>query len=277
MKLAILLIFIVSIPLRLWGQIITWDPLYVTEDDAITVYYDASRGNAGLKSYTGDVYAHTGVITSRSIAPSDWKYVKTSWGENSQPTRLERIGPDLYCLKIQPNIRTYYNIQPGDSVLKLAFVFRSANSPFREGKTINWDDIFLPLRQGVKIFSPEQQPFLLNLNDTLRLKAVGSAGTVLLKLYVAGNFVYQVSNDTLIYALPVNETGKTRLKIIAEAETGALAADSIYFLVNPPVPVAELPPNIGEGIHYLNDHSVILTLFAPNKHSVYVLGDFNHW
>ena len=277
MKLAILLLFIVLIPLRLWGQIITWDPLYVTEDDAITVYYDASRGNAGLKGYTGEVYAHTGIITSRSIAPYDWKYVKTGWGENTQQTRLERIGPELYRLIIQPDIRTYYNIQSGDSVLKLAFVFRSASSPFREGKTINEGDIFLPLRQSVKIFSPEQQPLFLNLNDTLQIRAVGSAGTTHLKRFVAGNFVSQVSNDTLIYALPVNESGKTRLKIIAEAETGALAADSIYFLVNPPVPIAELPPNIGEGIHYLNDHSVILSLFAPNKHSVYLLGDFNHW
>jgi len=41
--------------------------------------------------------------------------------------------------------------------------------------------------------------------------------------------------------------------------------------------VAALPDGITDGINYLSDTSVILSLFAPGKEHVFVLGDFNDW
>ena len=42
-------------------------------------------------------------------------------------------------------------------------------------------------------------------------------------------------------------------------------------------PYQILPPGVIEGINYLNDTTAVLSLYAPGKEYVYVLGDFNDW
>ena len=59
------------------------EPTFSTEWDSITVYFDATEGDQGLMGYTGDVWAHAGVITVNSSNSTDWKYVKTNWGQNT--------------------------------------------------------------------------------------------------------------------------------------------------------------------------------------------------
>ncbi|MEP7128209.1 MAG: alpha-amylase family glycosyl hydrolase, partial [Chitinophagales bacterium] len=54
-------------------------------------------------------------------------------------------------------------------------------------------------------------------------------------------------------------------------------ADSFYFVVNPPVTIADLPPGAVIGINYLTDTSATLVLTAPNKQFVYAIGDFTNW
>ncbi|NMD15301.1 MAG: hypothetical protein GYA75_00700, partial [Bacteroidales bacterium] len=76
-------IFIFSF-FRLQAQIIHTEPVFPLVNQSVIIYYDAAEGNQGLMGYTGDVYAHTGVITNLSTSPSDWKYVKTNWGQNTQ-------------------------------------------------------------------------------------------------------------------------------------------------------------------------------------------------
>ena len=57
------------------AQIVTSVPAVPTDSQSITITYDATLGTAGLKDYTGDVYAHIGVITDKSSSSTDWKYV----------------------------------------------------------------------------------------------------------------------------------------------------------------------------------------------------------
>ena len=259
------------------GQILTWSPVFVTEEDSVIIIYDAAQGSAGLQGYTGDVYAHTGVITSVSIASGDWKHVKTNWGQNTPETKLERIGSDLYRFKIKPSIEEYYGILPTEQVLELAFVFRSANSPFKEGKTEAGGDIFLPLRSGITILSPSERPFFTNLNDTITVVAVSASETKFMKLYVDADLVYTVENDTLQYHFVADEYGKTYVKIVAENELGFFAADSFYYFVNTPLVTEPLPEGIIDGINYVDDTTVTFSLFTPNKKFAYVIGDFNDW
>ena len=57
------------------------DPAFPVENSPVTIYFNAAFGNGGLFNYTGEVYAHTGVITNLSVNLTDWKYVKTEWGK----------------------------------------------------------------------------------------------------------------------------------------------------------------------------------------------------
>lgn len=131
-------------------------PLYEGSQE-VKIIYHAAEGSGGLKGYTGEVYAHTGVITNRSTAPSDWKHAP-SWGDNNEKYKLTRTSADTYELNIG-DIRTYYNMtDTSEHVRKLAFVFRSGDCS-REGKTSAGGDIFIELGEKAPIIPSPQASY----------------------------------------------------------------------------------------------------------------------
>jgi len=140
------------------AQIITTDPALPTPGRSVVIYFDATYGTAGLKDFTGDVYAHTGVLTDQSTGSGDWKYVKTDWGVNTPETKMTRESANLYSLEIGPSIRAYYGVPAGETITHLAFVFRSADSS-KEGKDDGGADIFAEVFNeafSVHILQPDQ-------------------------------------------------------------------------------------------------------------------------
>lgn len=132
------------------GQV-TAQPATFSDNDAIEIIFNAAEGSKGLKGYTGnDVYAHTGVITNKSVNNQDWKYAPT-WLDNSEKYKLTRIEGDRWKLTISPSVRSYYGVPAGEEILKLAFVFRNGNGS-KEGKTEAGGDIFLGLNE--ELFVP---------------------------------------------------------------------------------------------------------------------------
>src|SRR5690554_2431597 len=91
------------------AQVVVSEPAIPVESEAVTIVFRADEGTKGLMGYTGEVYAHTGVITSESTSNSDWKYVVAEWDENVEKardrksTRLNsshvRISYAVFCLK----------------------------------------------------------------------------------------------------------------------------------------------------------------------------------
>jgi len=126
------LILSILLPMHFFGQVTT-TPALPTENQLITITFDATQGTAGLKDYTGDVYAHTGVITDKSASSSDWKYVIATWTTNIPKAKMTRVSPNTYTLQITPDIRTFYGVPAGEIIKKMAFVFRSADQTL-EGK-----------------------------------------------------------------------------------------------------------------------------------------------
>ncbi|RJP72284.1 MAG: T9SS C-terminal target domain-containing protein [Ignavibacteriales bacterium] len=279
MKVKVLLFSLLSLCVNSFSQVITWQPTFPTDNDSLIVLFDAAQGSKGLQGYTGDVYAHTGVITSKSTSSTDWKYVKTNWGQNTAETKLERIGTDLYRFKIKPSIRSFYNVPSGETIKQVAFVFRSANSPYKEGKTETGGDIFLPVYAAglnLSILSPSSVPFFSTLNDTIEIKAVAS-NAASITLSVNGQNISTVANDTLSYNLIADSYGKKRIRLTALSNDGQTKSDSFYFMVNYPESVQNLPAGIIDGINYTSSTTATLSLNAPNKSFIYVIGDFNNW
>ncbi|RMF57538.1 MAG: Por secretion system protein, partial [Calditrichaeota bacterium] len=133
-----------ALPLR--AQVVTSIPPFPTIDDSVIVLFNAKEGDGGLQGFTGRVFAHTGVITTASVNLHDWKHVIGTWGDNSVQPELERVGEDLWRLNIG-DIRSFYGVGPSETVLKLAFVFRSKDTQ-RTGRDIGGADIFLDLATG---------------------------------------------------------------------------------------------------------------------------------
>ncbi len=262
------------------AQLVTTDPPLPLVTEPVTVIFDATQGSGGLAGYTGDVYAHTGLITEFSTGGSDWKY-HTQWGVNTPETKMARIGQDLYSLQINPSIRDYYGAPSNEQILKMAFVFRSAttvNGNYLEGKTATGGDIFVDVYEAglsVTFSQPSVFPVILELNDAF-ITEVNANEADSLSLFIDNVLVKKVAGNTLSDTISAGNYGKFLVKTVAENESGTVA-DSFYYHVRSEVAVEPLPAGIRDGINYTDENTVILSLMAPYKEFIYVIGDFNDW
>lgn len=273
----LILFFVCSITVN--AQLLQWTPYFAKDTDSLTITFDATQGNGGLAGYTGDVYAHTGVITNLSTGSSDWKYVKTNWGVNTPETKLTRLGTNLYEFKIKPSVRSFYNVPAAEQILKIAFVFRSSAAPYREAKTADNSDIFLPLANAgfnVAVTIPNVFPVIVTPNTTVPVE-VQSALATSLSLYIDNQLIQTTANAIINYSYVPTTTGKKWIKAVASDGT-TTKADSVAVVIRPVAPPeAALPAGVADGINYVNATSATLVLYAPYKNFTYVMGDFSNW
>ncbi len=263
------------------AQIITTTPDFPTADNEVVVVYNTAEGNAGLAGYTGDIYAHTGVITNLSTSSSDWKYVIANWRVNTDKAKLTPIGGGYYQLTISPSIREFYGVtNPDETILKMAFVFNDGAGGNLEGKTSTGGDIFVDVYEGglnVSFELPTSDALLVSLNDPVEVKANASSADSL-ALFVNDTWIASSQNTSLSTTLTASQSGKFWVKAKAYANSGAnIVQDSFYYFVRPTQVIEELPNGIVDGINYIDDNTVILCLYAPYKNDVFAIGDFSDW
>lgn len=119
----------------------TPDPIPKGYTGAVTIVFDATKGNGGMIGAT-KCYAHTGLITAASTSDTDWKNVIGSWRGTTQP-QLTSLGNNKWQLDI-PNIFTFYGVPETTDIKKLAFVFHDGPNGNKEGKSAS-GDIFVVL------------------------------------------------------------------------------------------------------------------------------------
>lgn len=262
-------------------QLITVTPSLPNDLDGVEIVFDASLGSGGLKDYSGDVYAHTGVITNLSSGSSDWKHVKADWGVNIPACKLTSLGNNKWKLVISPSIREYYNVPGGEQIQKLAFVFRSGvqvGGSWLEGKTETNGDIFYDVYAAslnVLFTNPDQTLVFKNLNESFQV-SVSSLLADSTFLYANGQLLSSTVSNSLNYTITPTQYGRVMLSTVAKNATQSVS-DTCYYYVRGAVNVAELPANIKEGINYTSSTSVTLCLYAPLKNYVFAIGDFNDW
>ena len=268
-----IIIFILIMNSIILSQAIVTDPEFPTENDPIEIIFDIAQmtGRAvNLIGYTGTLYAHTGVYTN--LNSSSWQHVIGSWGNNSTQPSLTRIGTDLYTLTID-NPRNYYGLtNTTENITSLNFVLRSAdaNSQTEDLNIPFYDDGF-----SIKILDVDLIDFYPLIGETIEITAVTN-GADSIKVYLDDVLISQTSNDTLDISFIAEESGRKWLKYIA-IDNDDVYKDSVSFFVRKPLTIEELPENIIPGINYIDNNTVTLALFAPNKKFVYAIGDFNNW
>lgn len=262
------------------AQVVTTTPEFPTSGDSVTVFFDATEGTGGLEDFDGTVYAHTGVITDESGGDSDWKYVISEWEENIPKNTLEQVEPNLYKLTITPSIREFYGVPEGETIEKMAFVFRNADGS-KEGKAEGGEDIFVDVYESsfnVKLLQPDKEQTLTNTLDDLEVVGISSDSTSnsSLTLLINGQETKSVDNDTLNYTFTPQSRERFELTLAGSDGTTVDTVRKTY-IVTPEVNEQDRPDNLEDGITYVDDNTVRLSLFAPNKEFVYVIGDFNNW
>ncbi|MFH1195144.1 MAG: alpha-amylase family glycosyl hydrolase [bacterium] len=273
MKIYIKLFVILFLPIIIPAQVLTWSPPFPVDDGPIEIRYDAAQGNGELDGVEF-VYFHTGVITDKSTSASDWKYVKGEWGTPSSAYSMENISPDVWRLYVY-NVRAFYGVPANEQILQIAIVFRNGTGTLQDPRG---EDFFIPISEAgldVRIVQPGDDQVFVKEGDQVDVLAI-SKDAINLKLFVNGTNVAETINDSLEYTLDVTDAGKKTVVAVAESELLAVS-DTVTLIVRGNPTIEELPAGIIDGINYVNNNSVTLSLYAPNKEFVYVIGDFNGW
>jgi len=257
------------------AQVVWTDPLLPTQTSTVTVYYDASQGNAALAGTSGTVYAHTGVITDKSTSLADWKFVQGTWGTADPEVAMTSLGGNLYSLTY--NINTFYGVPATDTVFLLSFVFRNSDGS-TVGRDADGGDLYTPVFRNelsVSIVDPSGELTILEPATDLNVRV---AGLLADSLFLYDNGVLQVATADLDFSTTITpaSTGLHELRAVAKSGTAQVEQIKSYF-VRPPLTVASVPAGVDHGLNIIDDSTVTFVLFAPDKDYVFTLGDWNDW
>ncbi|NOZ34346.1 MAG: T9SS type A sorting domain-containing protein [Chlorobi bacterium] len=259
---SILIIFTISAN----SQTITTNPEFPVPSLADTITFDAT--GTDLESYTGNLYAHTGVTIE---GLGQWQHVIGTWGDNSTQPELTSLGNNKWKLIIAPAINDFYSVTGGEIVTELCFVFRNADGSKQSS------DLFQTVysETDINITSPDSTQ-IFSINDNVPIDAV-SIFADSMSLYINNNFITGVSSNQLIYDYTAATSGTNIIRIEATDGTTTIQKES-HFFVRTDNTVANLPSsNLKDGINYIDNNTVTLILYAPNKTFVYVKGSFDNW
>lgn len=272
------LICSLSILLSLSGfSQVSTDPALPIENLPVTITFDATKGDAGLKDFAGDIYAHAGVITDKSTSPTDWKYVLATWTTNTPKAKLTRLTANTYSLAITPDIRSFYGVPAGELIKQLAFVFRSADQT-KSGRGTGGNDIL------VDVFSSGLNIAITNpLNTSVVARNAdlqfGASASLLsdIRLFLNNTQVAQSLASTQIsYPFRFSQSGDYWIKVIATSGANVVA-DSVFVNVMADQVVQPRPAGSKKGISYIDAKTARLVLWAPYKATLHVIGEFNNW
>lgn len=259
-----------------FAQVISVQPPFPTQNDTVTITFDASEGNGALNGVV-PVYAHAGLITSTSASPSAWQFEQGNWGTPDPNVLMTILGNNMHSLTY--HIPTFYGFPAGTQVEELAFVFRNMDGSV-VGRNFDNGDIYYPvypLNGGfeARIFSPIFN-YVLDPGDSLEFRA-GSNEDALLTLYDNGVQIAQVANaQALTHTHTFTTAGSHRIEFVADNGT-TIIRDTTYVIATPPVQIVSRPAGTIDGINYINDSTVRLQIHAPFKDNIFIIGDFNNW
>ncbi|WP_308991148.1 alpha-amylase family glycosyl hydrolase [Mariniflexile litorale] len=254
-----------------YSQVTTTSPAIPTSTGIITITFNAE--GTELAGYTGDIYAHTGILTSASTSNTDWKHTIGSWGNNTTQPKLTRMGTNTYQLIIAPDISTFYSSTTGEVITDIAIVFRNS-----AGNAQSRPDIFIPIYAeglNVTITNPTNQA-VYNLNDAITINAESSIHANL-ELKVNNTSIQTASNATSIStAYTFTSTGNYTIEAIA-VQNNETKQETISAYVKTNTQNQIMPAGLKKGYNNHGDGSVTFVLEAPFKTDIFLVGDFNNW
>ena len=257
------------------AQILTTLPAFPTQTDEIQITYNTSSGNGELGGAV-PVYAHTGVITNLSNGPNDWRHVVGNWGTADPNVVMTPLGGGNHRITINPS--TFYDLEVGETIERLMFVFRNQSGSL-VGRNADGSDIYVEIYEpgfNAGISAPGVASSIVNANQNVTVTCNASLAADI-TLTQNGTEVASASQQTtLSYTFNESTPGEYVLEMTAVNGTEAIT-DEVTLVILPAVNVASAPAGTVDGINYINSTTVRLQFFAPNKDYVLVIGDFNNW
>ncbi len=256
------------------ADVVTTEPSPLQESSTgVVVYFHADRGTKGLAGTqpATALYAHTGVITSESTNSSDWKHAP-DWNKNLDKYKLVFVRPDLWKLDIG-DIRTFYNLNPGEKVHRLAFVFRNADGS-KQGKDDGGADIFVDVMEEgfqLSLSSDLDGNIITDKNNTVTFR-ISATSAATLSLSVNGAVV-KSQEDVSTLEVPYTFADRGNYTVTASGVKGtATQSEKVSYCYPSPSVAREYPGGKPrQGTIRNADGTVTFCLAAPQKSAVMLM------
>ena len=253
----------------LFGQVLTTIPEVPVATLQVSIRFDTEEEQGELNGYTGRLFAHTGLNFSDG---SSWQYVIGSWGNNATQPEFQYIGFNTFNLTLGPDLFTFYGAPTDKEITQIAIVIRS------EDGSKQTQDYFIdiyPEGLQINVISPPEKITILELNDPYEIVAAANDADTM-AIFQNGAYVKGTTLPTITHAFIGDSFGEHEFIIRAANETEEIRDTFYFFVRNEPI-VENVPDGMVDGINYLSETSVLLSLFAPGKEHVFAIGDFSNW
>lgn len=231
-----------------------------------TILFD--KTGTGLATYTGTIYAHTGV----TLNGNPWQNVIGSWGVNTSQPALTLVSGNIYKLDLTPTLMSYYGVSSG-SITKVNLVFRNAAG------NAQTSDLTLDVGafQATLTAPAEGSNTIVNSGQSLNITANNTNGNASYNLLANGVSINTFTGSNYSF----NDTNITVNKSYELVITQGITVFSKKFgvIVNAGTTSQAMPSGLEDGINYNSTDATkaTLVLTAPGKEFVYVAGSFNNW
>lgn len=264
------------IPVLCWSQesitpVIT--PGFYSPNSSITIVYDVTGTPLANLS---DAYAWVWIPAKNT----DSKYnvnpasADVSATNNVKFVKSVAAGRTIFTLSAVPA-----SLFEGDITAETQFGILLKGNDWSNGQTIDHIATFWNGNFQLKLTAPIQRPFIGNLGEDLVITAETPVAADY-ELYADGNLV-DVQNDITQYSFTYSlESSSNYATLTLEASTTIDSGAHSFQIVFPGnSPVDSRPAGIIHGINYdpLDDSKATVSVWAPMKNSVYVVGDFTDW
>jgi 1,4-alpha-glucan branching enzyme len=278
-RILILLFFIYTIQFS-HAQIVTTVPAFPVADQPVTITVDVSGTSLDKFAWNNDtnpVYIWTWLKDANGNSVDAPTNVNPATSPAQDAAKCYRLttNPDKYTITFTPT--TFFN-KPASAITQIGLKLKSRD--WSEGKQTDVDK-YITITTGfsVKFTTPTQSTFFVNTGDQIPMTLKASA-IADLEIKVGGvSKATILQNTTLNYTHTVTETeGSVTVEGSAGNGTDTETSTFAYYVRTATVD-APRPAGIIDGINYDGGDptQATLSLLAPGKTSVYVLGDFNQW
>lgn len=189
-------------------------------------------------------------------------------------TRIS-TNPDIYQITITPT--TFFN-KPASEITQIGLKLKTRNWTDNK-QTDNDRFINLSLNFAITLSSPTTTSFFVENGETINITTnTNQNSTITYKINGSSIATSSGGVKTFTYQHAVTET-QGSVQVVCEANNGTqtISTSFVYTLRSSTVNESR-PIGIVDGINYETDATTAtLSLWAPGKSSVYVLGDFNDW
>lgn len=267
MKTIIQLIILLIFSTNIYAQLSWQGGVTPEETDTAVLLFD--KTSTGLASYSGTIYAHTGVTIDAS---TPWQNVIGTWGNNSVQPALQLVSGNIYKLDLTPTIKQFYSYVGTGTITSINIVLRSADASQQTSDL----EITVGAFQ-VSLTSPAQNSTtILSSGGNLSITASNTGGNANYVLKANGTPINTQNNISSYSYTHTNITSNRNYELDVTLN-GNTITKKFSVLIDPGNLDAIMPANYPDGITYLSDTEAILVLYATGKDFVYVAGSFNNW